>query len=247
MRTADDHVSGKTNHSLAGRPGFAGPNELFQTHLRRRPQGGGPEGEPWFPLHKGGGPEGEPWFPLQRGPEGEPWFPLQRPLMALSAHAVDEIKSLPPRFPELRSAVIPALDIAQEELGYLTSDAMSEVAELLQVDPGYVEGVATFYSLFHLEPTGSHHFYVCTNLSCTLRGAVEICDHIKRRIGVEDFNEVSADGLFSVEEVECLGACEYAPMMRYQQSFHYDLTPDKVDTLIDAARQGTSKDPHAHG
>src|SRR5215472_5315689 len=235
--TADDRPPQEINHSVAGRPGFAGPNELFLTLPRRRPQGGGPEGEPWFPLHKGG------------GPEGEPWFPLQRPLMALSAHAVDEIKSLPPRFPELRSAVIPALDIAQEELGYLTSDAMSEVAELLQVDPGYVEGVATFYSLFHLEPTGRHHFYVCTNLSCTLRGAVEICDHIKRRIGVEDFKEVSAEGLFSVEEVECLGACEYAPMMRYQQSFHYDLTLDKVDTLIDAARQEVSPsgDSRAHG
>lgn len=158
--------------------------------------------------------------------------------MALSEHAVDEIKGLPARFPEVRSAVLPALDIAQEELGFLTPDAMSEVAQLLRLDPGYVEGVATFYSLFNLEPTGRHHFYVCTNLSCTLRGAVEICDHIKRRIGVQEFNEVSADGLFSVDEVECLGACEYAPMMRYEHSFHYDLTPEKVDAVIEAAQRG---------
>jgi NADH-quinone oxidoreductase subunit E len=159
-------------------------------------------------------------------------------MTALSEHAVEEIKALPARFPEVRSAVIPALDIAQEELGFLTPDAMTEVAQLLKLDPGYVEGVATFYSLFHLEPTGRHHFYVCTNLSCTLRGAVEICDHIKRRIGVQEFNEVSADGLFSVEEVECLGACEYAPMMRYEHNFHYDLTPEKVDALIEAAQRG---------
>ena len=158
--------------------------------------------------------------------------------MTLSEHAVAEIKGLPARFPEVRSAVMPALDIAQEELGFLTPDAMSEVAQLLKLDPGYVEGVATFYSLFHLEPTGRHHFYVCSNLSCTLRGAVEICDHIKRRIGVQEFNEVSADGLFSVEEVECLGACEYAPMMRYEHSFHYDLTPEKVDAVIEAAQRG---------
>ncbi len=158
--------------------------------------------------------------------------------MTLSEHAVAEIKGLPGRFPEVRSAVMPALDIAQEELGFLTPDAMSEVARLLRLDPGYVEGVATFYSLFHLEPTGRHHFYVCTNLSCTLRGAVEICDHIKRRIGVQEFNKVSADGLFSVEEVECLGACEYAPMMRYEHSFHYDLTPEKVDAVIEAAQRG---------
>ena len=160
--------------------------------------------------------------------------------MALSEHAVEEIKALPGRFPEVRSAVMPALDIAQEELGFLTPDAMSEVAQLLKLDPGYVEGIATFYSLFHLEPTGRHHFSVCTNLSCTLRGAVEICDHIKRRIGVEKFNEVSADGLFSLEEVECLGACEYAPMMRYQHEFHYDLTAEKLDALIDAARRGAA-------
>jgi NADH-quinone oxidoreductase E subunit len=160
--------------------------------------------------------------------------------VGLSEHAVEEIKALPARFPAVRSAVMPALDIAQEEMGFLTPDAMSEVAELLKLDPGYVEGIATFYSLFHLERTGQHHFSVCTNLSCTLRGAVEICDHIKRRIGVEKFNEVSADGLFSLEEVECLGACEYAPMMRYQHEFHYDLTAEKLDALIDAARRGAA-------
>jgi NADH-quinone oxidoreductase subunit E len=157
--------------------------------------------------------------------------------MALSTDAVEAIRALPARFPEIRSAVMPALDIAQEEIGYLTPEAMAEVAELLKLDPGYVEGVATFYTLFHLEPTGKHHFYVCTNLSCTLRGAVQICDHIKKRIGVDGFKEVSPDGLFSVEEVECLGACEYAPMMRYEHRYHYDLTTEKVDALIDGARE----------
>ena len=162
--------------------------------------------------------------------------------MTLSTHSIAEIKALPARFPEIRSAVIPALDIAQEELGHLTQEAMTEVAELLRLDPGYVEGVATFYSLFHLEPTGKHHFYVCTNLSCTLRGAEEICDHIKKRIGVNDFAEVSADGLFSVDEVECLGACEYAPMMRYRHRYHYDLTVEKVDAVIEAAREDAHGD-----
>jgi len=155
--------------------------------------------------------------------------------MALSTHAIDEIRALPARFPEIRSAVMPVLDIAQEELGYLTPEAMSEVADLLRLDPGYVEGVATFYTLFRLEPIGAHHFSVCTNLSCALRGATEICDHIKRRVGVTEFGEVSADGRFSVEEVECLGACEYAPMLRYRHRYHYDLTSEKVDALIDAA------------
>jgi NADH-quinone oxidoreductase subunit E len=156
--------------------------------------------------------------------------------MALSQHAVAEIQALPARFPEIRSAVMPALDIAQEEIGYLTPEAMSQVAGLLKLDPGYVEGVATFYTLFRLAPIGRHHFSVCTNLSCTLRGAVEICEHIKQRTAVKNLGEASSDGLFSVDEVECLGACEFAPMMRYEHRYYYDLTPQKVDALIDAAR-----------
>ena len=150
----------------------------------------------------------------------------------LSSHLVEEIKELPAKYPQPRSAVMPALDLAQEELGYLTPEAMSEVAALLQLDPGYVEGVATFYTLFHLEPVGKHRFYVCTNLSCMLRGSNEIVDHVKQSIGVKEPGEVSADGLFSYEEVECLGACEYAPMMRFDHKYHYDLTTEKLDRLV---------------
>jgi NADH-quinone oxidoreductase subunit E len=157
----------------------------------------------------------------------------------LSAHIVEEIRELPGRYPQPRSAVMPALDLAQEELGHLTPEAMTEVAEALELDPGYVEGVATFYSLFHLEPVGKHRFYVCTNLSCALRGANEILDHVKGSIGVQRSDQVSSDGLFSFEEVECLGACEFAPMMRLDHRYHYDLTPEKIDSLI-AERKGTA-------
>ena len=150
-------------------------------------------------------------------------------MTALPAHILDEIRELPGKYPQPRSAVMPALDLAQEELGHLTPEAMSEVAAALELDPGYVEGVATFYSLFHLEPIGKHHFYVCTNLSCALRGANEIVDHVKEAIGVKEPDQVSADGMFSYEEVECLGACEYAPMMRLDHRYHYDLTPAKID------------------
>ncbi|HVB77557.1 MAG TPA: NAD(P)H-dependent oxidoreductase subunit E [Candidatus Nitrosotalea sp.] len=158
--------------------------------------------------------------------------------MGLSEHAVAEIRALPARFPQMRSAVMPALDVAQEELGYLSPETMAEVASILGLDPGYIEGVASFYSLFHLEPVGQHHFYVCTNLSCMLRGAREVVSQIQSRTGVQRPGEVSADGRFSYVEVECLGACEYAPMLRYQNAYHYDLTPEKVDALIDQASGG---------
>jgi NADH-quinone oxidoreductase subunit E len=157
-------------------------------------------------------------------------------MSTLPSHLIEEIKALPARYPQPRSAVMPALDLAQEELGHLTPAAMSEVADALQLDPGYVEGVATFYTLFHLEPIGKHHFYVCTNLSCMLRGADGLVEHLRGEIGVKEPGEVSADGLFSYEEVECMGACEYAPMCRVDHAYHYDLTPAKLDGLIAVGR-----------
>jgi NADH-quinone oxidoreductase subunit E len=159
----------------------------------------------------------------------------------LSANVLEEIRELPAKYPQPRSAVMPALDLAQEELGHLTPAAMTEVAEALQLDPGYVEGVATFYSLFHLEPVGKHHFYVCTNLSCTLRGADEIVDHLKGSIGVKVPDEVSKDGTFSYEEVECLGACELAPMLRLDHKYHYQLTDEKIDQLVAERRAPSSR------
>jgi NADH-quinone oxidoreductase subunit E len=100
--------------------------------------------------------------------------------------------------------------------------------------------VATFYTLFHLEPVGKHRFYVCTNLSCTLRGAEEIVAHLRTAIGVKEAGEVSKDGLFSYEEVECLGACEYAPMCRLDHRYQVDLTVEKMDALIAERRDATA-------
>ena len=155
----------------------------------------------------------------------------------LSAHVLDEIKELPAKFPQPRSAVMPALDLAQEELGYLTPDAMTEVATALNLDAGYVQGVATFYTLFHTEPVGKHRMYMCTNISCKLRGADELLEATMRKVGVSAQGEVSADGMFSVQAVECLGACEYAPVMRLDHAYHHDLTAEKIDQLI-AERKG---------
>ena len=168
-------------------------------------------------------------------------------MSALSTHLLEEIKALPARYPQPRSAVMPALDLAQEELGHLTPEAMSEVAGALQLDPGYVEGVATFYTLFHLEPVGRHRFYVCTNLSCTLRGAEGIVEHLRGVIGVREAGQVSSDGLFSYEEVECLGACEYAPMCRLDHRYQFDLTAEKIDRLVAERRASPAVVSQADG
>ncbi len=168
-------------------------------------------------------------------------------MTALSEHVLEEIRDLPAKYPQHRSAVMPALDLAQEELGYLTPEAMSEVATALQLDPGYVEGVATFYTLFHLAPIGKHRFYMCTNLSCTLRGANEMVDHLKGAIGVHEAEQVSKDGLFSYEEVECLGACEYAPVARLDRRYEVDLTPQKIDALVAERRNPVPSPPRGEG
>ena len=168
-------------------------------------------------------------------------------MTALSEHVLEEIRDLPAKYPQHRSAVMPALDLAQEELGYLTSEAMSEVATALQLDPGYVEGVATFYTLFHLAPIGKHRFYMCTNLSCTLRGANEMVEHLKGAIGVHEAEQVSKDGLFSYEEVECLGACEYAPVARLDRRYQVDLTPQKIDALVAERRNPVPSPPRGEG
>ncbi len=166
-------------------------------------------------------------------------------MTSLSEHVLEEIRELPARYPQPRSAVMPALDLAQEEVGYLTAEAMTEVAAALNLDPGYVEGVATFYTLFHLQPIGKHRFYVCTNLTCTLRGANEIVEHVKGAIGVHEPGELSKDGFFSYEEVECLGACEYAPVMRLDHRYEKDLTPEKIDALISERRSPAAAPAHA--
>jgi len=179
-------------------------------------------------------------LPTAGGPSG-PDNPYHEPVLRdgprVSDHVVAEIKEQARRFPAgSRSAVMPALDLVQEALGYLTPAGMAQVADALQLDPGYVEGVATFYTLFHHRPIGRHHFYVCNNLSCQLRGAEEILGHLKQQIGVTEYGEVSPDGLFSCEPVECLGACEYAPVMRYQHEFHYDLTNERIDDAVARAK-----------
>jgi len=160
----------------------------------------------------------------------------RRGAIRLSEKTRQEIAALPPEYPQARSAVLPALDLAQEEVGWLPRSVIEDVAGLLQLDPGFVEGVVTFYTLLHTQPQGRHHFYVCTNLSCALRGAYDRVKHLREITGAADREKPSPDGEFQVSEVECLGACEYAPMLRYDEAYHYDLTDEKLDQLVAAAR-----------
>lgn len=138
------------------------------------------------------------------------------------------------RYPpeQKRSGVFEALRLVQEEnQGSLTLELMDAVAAHLGMPTIAVYEVATFYTMYRLNPVGQHVIEVCTNVSCMLNGVDKVVDHLKQRLGI-DFNETTADGKFTLKEVECLGACISAPVCQIGKKYHESLTPEKVDKLL---------------
>ncbi|RYY56884.1 MAG: NAD(P)H-dependent oxidoreductase subunit E [Chitinophagaceae bacterium] len=153
---------------------------------------------------------------------------------------LNEVKALMARYPEGRqkSAVIPVLHLAQEEFGgWLDVPVMDYVAELLSITPIEVYEVATFYSMFNLKPVGKYMFEVCQTGPCMINGCDEIIDYIGEKLGIKP-GQTTADGMFTLKTVECLGACGYAPMMQLGKHYKEHLTKEKVDALIEECRRG---------
>jgi NADH-quinone oxidoreductase subunit E len=159
----------------------------------------------------------------------------------LSAHVRKEIDHWVAKFPDgrQRSAVIGALHAAQHEnRGFLTVEIMDAVAAYLDLPPIEVYEVAAFYSMFETRPVGEHSISVCTNISCMLRGSAEIVEHIENKLGIK-IGESTPDGKFYLKrEEECLAACCGAPMMMVDHVYHENLTPEKVDEVLDAIARG---------
>ncbi|MBF0391086.1 MAG: NADH-quinone oxidoreductase subunit NuoE [Alphaproteobacteria bacterium] len=141
-----------------------------------------------------------------------------------------------------RSAVMPLLDLAQRQEGWVSKAAMDHVATMLSMPPIRVYEVATFYSMFQLKPVGEHHVQVCTNLPCWLRGSDEVAHACKKTLGV-DFGETTADGRFTLSEVECLGACVNAPMMQIGDDYYEDLDAESVARILDTIKRGERPKP----
>lgn len=160
----------------------------------------------------------------------------QNNVTALPAHLREEIDRWVAKFPEgrQRSAVISALHAAQHENhGYLTRELMDAVAAHLGMPPIQVYEIASFYSMFETKPCGRHHVSVCTNISCMLCGSDEIVAHIENKLGIRT-GESTPDGrIFLKREEECLAACVGAPMMMVDHVYHENLTPEKVDEILD--------------
>jgi NADH-quinone oxidoreductase subunit E len=134
-------------------------------------------------------------------------------------------------YPTQRSFLVPMLLYTQDELGYLSDEAIHYIAAKVDLSELEVRNVISYYSMLTTKPRGKYNVQVCTNISCMLRGANEIFAHCKKQLGV-GHKQTTADGVFTLEEVECIGACSWGPAMQVNYDFHENLTPDKVDAVL---------------
>jgi NADH-quinone oxidoreductase E subunit len=137
------------------------------------------------------------------------------------------------RYPQKKAALMPALWVAQEENdNWLPREAMKDIAEYLELAPAYVEGVATFYTMYNKAPVGKHHVEICHNIVCMVVGADDIIDHVGKKLGI-DKGATTPDRKFTLNGAECLGACANAPCMMVGDTYYEDLTIEKVDKIIE--------------
>ncbi len=144
------------------------------------------------------------------------------------------------QYPVRRSALVPMLLYAQDEVGYLSPAVIAEVAARVGIQESDVLSVLSYYSLLRTKPAGKFNVQVCTNICCMLRGGNELFEHCKKRLGVGN-RGVTPDGVFSLEEVECIGACSWAPAVQINYDFHENLTPASMDNLLDDYRAKAGK------
>lgn len=154
------------------------------------------------------------------------------------AERFDKLAAL---YPVKRSALVPMLLYAQDEVGYISKEVVIEIARRLDLRENDVAGVLSYYSMLRIRPAGKYNIQVCTNISCMLRNGYGILDHCKKKLGI-DKHGVTPDGLFSLEEVECIGACCWAPAAQVNYDFYDELTPEKMDQIIEDYRAGRGKE-----
>jgi NADH-quinone oxidoreductase E subunit len=147
----------------------------------------------------------------------------------------EEIQQFRARYPDSRSAVMPALRAAQERYGWLSPEGFREVADALDLTPAYCKGIATFYDMYHLEPIGRHTVEVCTNLACALVGAQRVVEAFEQELGVPA-GETTEDGSVTFRTIECAGGCGYAPVVVVDGRYREPVVPDDVPALLEELR-----------
>lgn len=156
--------------------------------------------------------------------------PVKEPVK-LSEAAEKRAQEILAEYPQIRSAVMPLLYIAQEELGHITQQAVEWVAARLKMPPVQVWEVATFYTMYYKKPVGKYHVQVCRTLPCALRGARKVSEFVHKRLGIKP-GEVTKDGMWSFDEVECLGSCGTAPMCQINDAFFENLSEERLEALL---------------
>jgi len=139
-------------------------------------------------------------------------------------------------YPTRRSALVPTLLFAQDEVGYLSDEVIRELATRMEVTELEVRDVISYYSMMTTKPRGKFNVQVCTNISCIVRGGEELLHHCAKKLGIGE-KQTTADGIFTLEEVECIGACSWAPAVQVNYDFHENLTPEKMDRILDEYRR----------
>jgi NADH-quinone oxidoreductase subunit F len=162
--------------------------------------------------------------------------------MELSPKLAAKFEKLQNAYPVKRSALIPMLMYAQDEFGYITEDIIHEIARRLDLHPVQVQETLEYYSMLHRKPVGKHHVQVCTNVACMLRGGTELLEHAKKRLEIGN-RETTKDGMFSLEEVECIGACTGAPAMQVNYDFYENVTTRNFDRFIEEFDKGQHPAP----
>lgn len=151
--------------------------------------------------------------------------------MQFSAQLEDKLKKLMRNYPIKRSSLIPMLLFAQDEQGFLSQETIAEIAGRLELTVPQVEETISYYSMLRKKPAGKYHLQVCTNISCMLRGGEELFEHARKKLSLAP-GETTPDHLFSLEEVECIGACAWAPAIQVNYQYHHELTLERFDQLI---------------
>ena len=139
-------------------------------------------------------------------------------------------------YPTKRSALVPMLLFAQDEIGHISEEAIADIARRVDLEPNEVHYVLSYYSMLTTKPRGKFHVQVCTNICCLLRGGEELYSHCQKTLGI-GHKQTTPDGVFSLEEVECIGACSWAPAMQVNYDFHENLSPEKMDKVLEDYRR----------
>ncbi len=155
--------------------------------------------------------------------------------IVFSQEELEQIEKIKRRYPEQKAAIMPVLWMAQKRWGWLSKDVMKYVGEVLNLSYSHVYGVATFYTMYFKKPMGKFHIQVCTNVSCMLREGETIFHHVSEKLNLKH-NEATEDGLFSLEEVECMGACSGAPMIAVNEDYYENIDIAGVDRLIESLK-----------